>query len=109
MPARILPPVGMRTGPCPSTVGDAGCTPLIVTTALVMSRFLSDAKKVAAQASRMKATLQVRAGLPAQCEPAVLNGAGWQAARQHHPATRQLASHGQASWRASITGPDCNA
>src|SRR5438105_2644316 len=41
MPARILPPAGMRTGPCPSSVGGAARVPLIVT-ALVMSRLLGD-------------------------------------------------------------------
>src|ERR1700694_844907 len=61
MPARILPPAGMRTGPCPSTLGSAGCAPLIVTTALVMLRLLRDAKELASIGSRMNASLQVLA------------------------------------------------
>src|ERR1700681_3337692 len=61
MPARILPPAGMRTGPCPSSVGSAGCAPLIVTTALVTLRLLCDAKELASIGSRMNASLQVLA------------------------------------------------
>src|SRR6266536_1052312 len=65
MPARILPPVGMRVGPCPSSVGSAGDAPLIVTTPLVMLRLLCNARRLASAASRMKHGLQVLALLTA--------------------------------------------
>src|SRR5439155_23290 len=61
MPARILPPAGMRTVPCPSSVGSAGRAPLIVTTAFVMLRLLCNARELASPASRTKPSLQVLA------------------------------------------------
>src|SRR5438105_1763407 len=67
MPARILPPMGMRAGACPSRVGGAGCAPLIVTTALLMLRSCGDARELASLGSRTKTRLQVLAPFDYSC------------------------------------------
>src|SRR5947199_8012285 len=67
MPARILPPVGMRVGACPSSVASCGCAPLIVTTALVMLRSCGDARELASLGSRTTARLQVLAPFDYSC------------------------------------------